>query len=202
MKYISIGKSCCVKYQIDKIIQKSESLFFDNLMTSMNAVIDILNSPDINNILHFENIITDPINNADPINNRRVSIKSLDYCISIHDIKKNFTSDDIFKFIEKYKRRFNRIIEYIKSNETIVFIRYGAVDNLLIYKFIETILKINSNCKFWLCVVDNDNSNDVEILKFEKCLYFKLNIPVVMTDYTASYLNWEKIFDDIENNLH
>ena len=37
MVYISIGRSCSVKYQIDKYKHKLETLFFDWLMTSINS---------------------------------------------------------------------------------------------------------------------------------------------------------------------
>jgi hypothetical protein len=57
MKYISIGKSCSVKHQIDKHKHKDETLFFDWLITSMKSVIEILVCPDINNILCVDNIL-------------------------------------------------------------------------------------------------------------------------------------------------
>ena len=196
MVYISIGVACSVKYQIDKHKHKIETLFFDRLITSMKSVIEILSCDDINKILYFDNIIRDANNNS------RVIIKSLDHCVSIHDLKINFTNNDILEFIDKYKRRFNRIIKYIKSDEKIYFIRTGSVYNYTQQKFIKTILKINPNCNFSLIIIDNNKNNINNILKSVHCLYIKLNIDIPKPlDWTQTYLNWNKIFLDIENNI-
>ena len=202
MKYISIGCQCSVKYQIDKHKGITETLFFDWLMTSMNSVIKILSCDNINDILYFDNIIKD-INIPYHGNNTRIVIKSLDFCVSLHDLPKNYTNDDIINFINKYKRRFNRIIEIIKSNEKIYFIRddESDFDDNIRNKFIETILKINPNCNFTIVVINNNKTNDNGIFKYKNCLYFKLNInPTISIDWTKTYLNWEKIFLDIEKN--
>jgi len=205
--YISNGAECNVKYQIDKHKHKLETLFFDRLITSMISVIEILSCNDINNILYFDNIIKDtshPIIN----NNSRINIKSLNRCTSIHDLKINYSNKDILNFIEKYKRRFNRIIEYIKSNHKIYFIRFDKtnfIDNDTIQKFIKTILKINPNCNFNLILIKSYNNklNNYSLSKNKHCLYIKLskqNNIKFKYDWTTSYIDWKKIFLDIENN--
>lgn len=202
MVYISIGESCAVKYQIDKHKHKIETLFFDRLITSMKSVIEILSCNDINKILYYDNIIRDANNPIHQCNMSRILIKSLDKCISIHDINPEYIDSDIFEFIDKYKRRFNRIIEYIMSEEHIHFIRVGYVNTGDQEKFIQTILKINPNCKFTLVVIDNNKTNMPGISKYNKCLIIKLNIeePLIF-DWKRDYLNWESIFLDIENNM-
>jgi hypothetical protein len=170
-------------------------------MTSMNSVINILRCDNIKYILYFENIITD-IKNPIVGNNSRIVIKSLEYCVSIHDIPINYTDNDIFEFINKYTRRFNRIIEYIKSNEKICFIRFGYVDNDTAEKFFETIKKINPDCDFTLVVIYNDKNNNIEILKQKNLLYIKLNVDKPLeVDWTQQFLNWNDIFLNIENNI-
>jgi hypothetical protein len=201
MKYISIGSNCSVKYNIDKYKGKSETLFFDWLMTSMNDVIEVLECTNINNILHVDNIIRD-VNMPYHNNNSRIVIKSLKYCVSIHDLSKDYTDNDILDFIDKYNRRFNRIIEYIKSNKKIFFIRLGYESYDTIYKFIETIKKINTNCDFIVVMIDNDNKNKTETLKQNNFLHVKLNINNPKNDWTNQFLNWNDIFSDIENKLN
>lgn len=169
MKYISIGINCSVKYNIDKYRNKSETLFFDWLMTSMNSVIEILGCNDINNILYFDNIIRN-INNPYHNEMSRIIIKSLNQCVSIHDLPKNYTDTDILNFIDKYKKRFNRIIEHIKSNEKICFIRNSYVSYTEIDKLIKIIKKINPNCNFTIVIIHNDKKNNTEIIK-EKIYY-------------------------------
>jgi hypothetical protein len=201
MVYISIGFACSVKYQIHKHKHTTETLFFDWLMTSMMSVIEILSCDDINKILHFDNIIRDS-NYPCHGNNARVSIKSLNFCESIHDVPAVFTDNDIVKFIDKYKRRFNRIIKYIKSDEKIYFIRDRLINDYERQKFNEIILRINPTCNFALIIIDNNTSNNDSILKYENCLHIKLNIDApIKGDWTSTYLNWEKIFLDIENNI-
>lgn len=202
MKYISIGSGCSVKYNINKYrCNNTETLFFDWLMTSMESVINILRCDNITDILYFENITTD-INNPTHFDNQRIVIKSLDFCVSIHDIPINYTDNDIFEFINKYTRRFNRIIEYIKSNEKICFIRLGYVNNDEAEKFIETIKKINSDCDFTLVVIHNDKNNNIEILKQKNLLYIKLNVDEpIKFEWTLQFLNWDDIFLNIENNI-
>lgn len=201
MKYISIGHACSVKYNIQKYRGKSETLFFDWLLTSMNSVINILTCDNITDILYFENIIRD-INIPSIDKSSRILIKNLDFCVSIHDLPINYTDNDILIFIDKYTRRFNRIIEYIKSNEKICFVRLGYVSYDEINKFIETIKKINIDCDFTLVVIHNDKKNNSEILKQKNLLYIKLNIDTPnKADWTLQFLDWNNIFLNIENNL-
>ena len=171
-------------------------------MTSMDSVIEILNCNNINTILYSDNIVRD-LNNPSNSNNSRIIIKSLNFCVSIHDLGKNYTDNDVLDFIDKYSRRFKRIIEYIKSNEQICFIRIGYVSCDEIYKFIETIKKINSNCNFTIVVIDNNKQNKPEIIKQHNLLYIKLNvnIPIEEFDWTLQFLNWNNIFLDIEKNI-
>jgi len=187
--YISIGFKCNVKFQINKHKHKIETLFFDWLITSMKSVIEVLSCNDISNILNIDNIIRDPrcmYHN----NNSRIFLKSLNYCISIHDLKKEFNNDDIFEFIEKYRRRYNRIIEHIKSDRKLCFLKYGSVNEELQNKFIETILKINPKCNFHLVIIDNNKSNVNSITKSDHKLYIKLNVEnPAISDWTTSYLN-------------
>ena len=199
MKYISIGPACTTKYQIDEHKGKSETLFFDWLMTSMDSVIKIIDCKDINSILYADNIIRDPINPYHH-NNSRIRINSLD-CVSIHDLGTEYTQDDVTEFIEKYKRRFYRILEIIQSNEKVYFIRLGKMHENDIDRFNRAVLEINPNCNFTTVSIDNNISNDVAILKRNHYLSLTYNATIPSTaDWTGTYLNWEKIFLDIDQN--
>jgi hypothetical protein len=200
MCFISIGSACNVKSQIDKYTGGSETLFFDWLMTDMDSVISVLNSDNIDKILNINNIVRDEKN---PIHgkNSRILIKSLSCCVSIHDIGIDVTRNSIIEFINKYKRRYNRIIEFIKSDKKLYFIRYGKVDDNTKNLFIKTVLKINPNCNFFLISINICQSENT-IIKNNH--FLELNIttkpPINCNDWTTSYLNWVNIFKDIENN--
>jgi hypothetical protein len=200
--YISIGASCNMNYQINKQIGKKETLFFDNLLICVDSVISILSSFDnIEQLLYFENVVQKP---NDPIFNSvnsKIIIKSLPFCEFIHDVKIDFTSEDILDFIEKYKRRFLRIINYIRGCDKIVFCRYGNISLHQKRDFIEQIKKINPDCKF--CLVSINSNKEVDsIRKEENFLEINIKNPDIpyVHEWTTSYLDWKKIFMDIENN--
>jgi len=201
MVFISIGCNCGVKYQIDKHRHTIPTLFFDRLFTSMDAIINILGCQDIDKILSIDNIEKD-INKPVQGNKSRICIKSVGYCVSIHDINIHYTHNDVLDFIAKYKRRFYRIIKYIKSEDKIYFIRDDKIDSSIQQKFIETILKINPSCNFLLVVIDNHMENKPVILKTDHCLYIKLNKErPVNANWCQDYLNWENVFVEIEKHI-
>ena len=201
--FISIGSACNVKYQLDIIFGKKETLFFDWLMTDMQSVIEIFNNyDDINKLLYYNNIIQNPLN---PVHNNksRIVIKSLSYCESIHDIDIHITPQKIYDFIEKYKRRYERIINYIKDyNNKIYFIRHGEINCEYKNQFIKIIKKINPKCDFILASVIENISNDSIIEKTENYICINLNKfkkQVIRIDWKNEQYNWKSIFNVISN---
>jgi hypothetical protein len=198
MEYISIGGKCNVKYQIKKHTRHRETLFFDWLGTDMDTVILVLQCKNINEILTYDNIIKDPKPGLD--SSLRISIKSLPYCVSIHDFKLDFSDKEINNFLHKYKRRYERIIEIIKSNKKLYFIRYGEIKDNHKEAFIETILKINPNCNFTLVSINiKQNTYFVNQSKY----FLEINLTYNPTqvecdnDWTTSYIDWNFIFKTI-----
>jgi hypothetical protein len=201
--YISLGAACNTIYQISIHKSKKETLFFDWLMTDLISVINVLKCDNIDTILNYNSICVD-INNPIVDNHSRILIKSLPSCVSIHDVNTNVTDKEIFNFIEKYKRRYNRMIDIIKGTEKIYFLRYGYVEKNTADLFIETIKNINSNCNFAFVHINSYNNNyNNNIIKSENYLQINLKKPEkpYPVDWTTSYLNWKQIFIDIENNI-
>ena len=143
MRFISLGKRCNVKFQLDKHTIKKETLLFDWFTTDFDSINYFFeNYKHIEKILHFENLKQCKKN---PWHNeytpRMILTKFPAKCESIHDIhKKKFTINDIKKCSEKYVRRSNRIINHIKSNEQIIFVRFGELNQNQIKIFIKNIL--------------------------------------------------------------
>ena len=204
MVFISIGRGCMVKYQINKHIVSAPTLFFDWLISVMDSVIELFNIYSCGNIDAFflrNNITQCSIN---PIHDNKtarllIGSGSLSCCTSIHDVNAKYNEADICAFIEKYKRRFMRIIEYIKSNEKIYFIRYDKINDEQRFKFIATIKRINSNCNFVLIAVKPNQNNNNIIVKEN---YKEINLISVENksskpDWTYSHWDWKKIFDEI-----
>lgn len=202
VNFISIGQTCCVKYQIDKCIGEKETLFFDWLMTDMRSVIKVFRHyNNIGNLLYYENIVHNQQNKICE-DKSRMLIKSLPLCESYHDIKIDFDDKDIYEFIEKYKRRFERIITFIKENkEHIVFMRYGDIDKKKKEKFIQIIKEINPVCNFTLVTLYKGNNNE-KTLHQKRFISININNYLINQDdpqdWTKNYYDWEKMFDDIQ----
>ena len=198
--FISIGRVCDVKYNIDKFIGPKKTFFFDWLMTDMNSVNKILSVDNIDNILFFKNIIQNP---KKPIHkeNSRIIIKSLSFCESIHDIPISYNDSHINKFIEKYKRRYNRIIDSILNNKSMIyFIRKGKITTDEKNIFIKIIQKINSNCDFKLVeLVEQKISNNYFIYKkyFISINLDNYRIKSIKNSWKSECWDWKQIFTDI-----
>jgi hypothetical protein len=200
MRFISIGRACNVKHQIDKHIGKSETLFFDWLITDIASVIKLLRCTSIEDILNIDSIKVDPDR---PIvdSNSRILITSLPKCISIHDIPVNSSEKDIIEFIDKYKRRYQRIIDIINSNENVFFIRHGHVDNESKQLFIQTIQDINKNCNFTLVIVKANQSIDTINRNIN---ILEINVttkPHLIDDWTTDWMDWKLIFNTIHEGI-
>lgn len=203
MVFIGIGRGCMVKYQINKHIEDSPTFFFDRLITDMDSVIQIFNSYSCGNIdelLSCSNIAKCTKNPVHNNKNARILIGSLPCCISIHDVKSEYTDADITDFVEKYKRRFMRIIEYINSNEKIYFIRYDKMNDTQKDQFIKTIKRINNNCDFMLiCIKPDEDNNEIKVEENYKEIHLNSvdRIESDDADWTYSYWDWKQIFNDI-----
>jgi len=189
--FISIGSKCNVRHQISKHFKYGETMFFDWLGTDMDTVNIILQTSDITNYFSPCNIIEEP--NTLDASHARLAIKNLPKCISVHDVRKNYNSRDIDTFITKYKRRFDRLLQIIKSNNKLFFIRYGKIDNYQKELFIKTILKINPNCNFVLISVKDEQPYN-KIQKSNHYIEFNYKVKQVADDWTTSWLDWDNIF--------
>jgi hypothetical protein len=194
--FISIGDGCNVKYQIDTHISVKETMIFDRVLTDMNTVIKILNEYEfIEEILNFNNIIKHPF---DPVKTEksRIIVKGLSRFVSIHDISIDMFEEEVFEFIERYKRRLMRIIYHIIGDKKIFFVRFGDIERNEQSEFINTIKKINPNCDFSLVCL-----NDGADLIGNHLININLNKYLIKekdkNDWTASYYDWKTIFNDI-----
>ena len=200
--YLSIGERCCVKHQIDKDKGSKETHFFDWLGTDMNSVNKILSSKRIEEILHVDHVYRDPINPNSPDGRyAKVSLQSLTQCIFIHDLPVHMKDHDVREMIEKYKRRHQRLLDTIKSDQPIYFIRYGSkfmsTDDKNI--FIETIQQINPNCRFTLVSLEIEQPEN-NLVKEPRFLRIQKTNKDITNDWEKNFLNWKQIFADIEEH--
>ena len=164
------GNACAIRQSINNNTNNStETQFFDWLVASLKSVNEILeNKPII-----FDNNYTYP----NPLNTTSINFKNFDLLISHHDINE-FNDNSINEITEKYTRRYKRLINTIKEQKKINFIRY---------------------CK------NQENIEEEEIIKFYNNIvlisdYNNLEIPHNLFKYNLIYINLNNyINDDILN---
>ena len=154
----------------------------------------------IDSILFFENIIQNPKN---PIHKEksRIIMQSLSFCESIHDIPVSYDSSHINNFIEKYKRRYNRIIKTILNIKSVIyFIRKGKITHAEKNIFIKNIQNINSKCEFKLVeLLEQKTTNNYFISEkyFISVNLDNYRIKPVRDNWKSDCWNWKQIFNDI-----
>jgi hypothetical protein len=161
--FVSIGRRCDIHYNIEKFIKKEPTNFFDWLRSDFICVNHLLKIRDISKELLFrENLI---IYDHD-IYNSGVEFKTFKQfnhvLLSHHDlpIASKLTENDIQLFLDKYKRRFERMIDIIKGNKIICFVRSGDINIYEKDEFVRNIKAINPNCKFCLVSLSSENTNN------------------------------------------
>ena len=219
MKIISLssniaGPACAIGVCIKKYFYNNnyKTNIFDYLEISFVSIIQILNM-DYNDIDYLSYN-----NNIEKNNDGKYTVKfnNFDKIYSHHDLNDNYTENDYNEFIEKYKRRYKRLINYIKNENKIFFIRYGIEDLEEIKSFINIINKINPNLVFFLIIVVYDESqkevnseyininpynlNNVYFYNFYNNLDKNLIYSEDLFHKTIEY-NWKDIYNIIFNNL-
>ena len=144
MNLISLGGACVTKFQItnykiNNFIDNKETNLFDWVISIFQNILDILSTDNINNIFNIDNIIHYELNG----DQCRIGFKPLDYFLSIHDLSNSYTDSDLHEFIDKYKRRYERMINIIKNDNNIIFLRFDNDDLISIEDYLNfTLLHI------------------------------------------------------------
>jgi hypothetical protein len=144
------GNACAIKQSIMFYTtnNNNETQFFDWLVTSMKSINQILeNTP-----ILFEN--------PHSLNMKSINFKNFDLLTSHHDIHV-FNDNTIHEITEKYKRRYERLINTIKEQKLIYFIRYckntNDIEEEEILNFYKNINNINDKLIFKLVLISDDN---------------------------------------------
>lgn len=153
MKIISLsssiaGPACSIACSIKKNFYNGSNSYptnmFDYLEISLLSIIQILESENSKDKINSNYEI---YLNKD--NKYSVKFNNYDHIISHHDLPNFYSEEQLSDVIEKYKRRYDRLINYIKSEDKIFFIRYGLEDYNMIEYFFNIIKKINPNLELF-----------------------------------------------------
>ena len=181
-KYISLsssyaGNACAIKQSITNYYSSEETDFFDWLVCSMKSVNEVLNGKS----LLLENNYIYP----NPLGTTSINFLGFDKLISHHDIHE-YNDKIREETIEKYNRRYIRLINTIKNHQNIYFLRYCKnLDDLEeeeIIDFYNNLYNINKKILFKFVMV-----SDCENLKLPKSLLDKENF---------IYINLNNYLDD------
>lgn len=175
------GYSCAVRQSIINYTTNStETQFFDWIVTSMKSVNQILeNTP-----IKFESNYIYP----NPFNTTSINFLNFDLLTSRHDINE-FNDNSINEITEKYIKRKERLIDTIKEQKKINFIRYCndqtniEEDEILI--FYKNIKNINPNLLFNFILISDCND---------------LVIPNSLLKDNFIYINLNNYIDDVVLN--
>ena len=214
MKIISLGASkagyaCGITDYLNKYNFKKERGFFDYLTSSIQNIIDVINNRDI----EFESCEISKFIIPNPTNNIFVKFKNFDNMISYHDFV-DLTSESLNYWAFFYKIIQQRLINIIKTEDKIVFVRFCVnqhdfVEND-INEFFNTLHFINPNLKYHLIIVSIDflkipdslaNNPRFNYLNFRlyNCIYNKytFNVYYDMVNY-YDFKCFKNIIEKIE----
>jgi len=216
MKIISLsagiaGPACAIATSIKKYFynDSKQTDMFDYLEISLLSIIQILllnNNSDnnITNNLLNNNIFVPNINGC-----QTVTFNNFDRIISHHDLKENYDESDYIEFIEKYKRRYYRLIECLKTENKIFFIRYGDECHSQFQEFIRIIREINPLCEFYIINLIYDETNKEQNYDIPNLytinFYYLLDKNVIYDDdlfYRIIQFNWKPVYDLILIHLN
>jgi hypothetical protein len=167
------GNACAIRQSIiNYTMTSNKTLFFDWLVTSMKSINQILeNTPII-----FESNYIYP----NCLNTTSINFKNFDLLISHHDIVE-FNDNSINEITEKYIRRYERLINTIKEQKKINFIRYCKnqenIEEQEIYTFYKNIKNINHNLIFNFILISDYNDLVIpsNLLLKDNFIYINLN---------------------------
>ena len=196
--FISLGKHCDVAYNIKRYTNGSITHFFDWIRNDFNAVLYILSQQNIDDILNIENIVYN--DETSHLFLKTTSDKQMTLLFTHEEIIEPY-EESIINFINKYKRRFYRLIDLIKSNKNICFI-YHVISDVVtednIIEFENIFKNINNNINYSLCILVN-STTDYLCFCDDKYLQFNTNkYTINSTDnfslWTNPHINWGYVF--------
>ena len=209
-KIISLGPHCCPRVRLDYIktlnkVEISESNFFDYLMVNFQTILKIIESENIEDIININNTEIYYVS-ADYIN---VQLKNV-YLQSIHDVPNINNVNDINNieiidciqnnFIDKYIRRYKRLIEKMK-NEDIIFIYHSPISLEESEKFYNIISKITTKKIILVSFYDFGENIDT-IRKHDNLYYLNYNNLYLTKNYeyeaSMAFLDWIGIFEELK----
>lgn len=204
------GPACAVATSIKKNIYENKNYptnYFDYLVVSLKSINQLLKIG-MKNINILKNILKNELNiYENDTEKMTVEFLNFDKMISYHDLDKNYSEKDLSEFIDKYIRRYYRLLEYIKKEKLIYFIRYGDENDQDIIEFNKNISLINPKLHFFfvnLIYKEYTINNIYDAHNYMLINFKEINIEDIEYSedlfYKTLQFNWMKIFEIINNH--
>lgn len=212
MVLISLGVACLVRQSIDIFNEfRVETNFFDWLMTNFTTALFIFQNLDNPNSFLTHDKFTDKGMTDNNPTHRFVQHNDL-YMISLHDFPAEMDYwSYVEAFIEKYKRRMNRLKQIILTcQEKINFIHYVQFVKDIptleqVYLFLIAIQEMNPYCNFCLYILippelysSHEEINKLQISNNIRIKYMQSNNQPINLQRTD--LNWKEIYQHIQHS--
>jgi hypothetical protein len=219
-KYISFGRNCDIRASIETYFGKQETHFFDWLRTDFQCISKILAMKDIETeLLYKSNFHIDKEMYARD-NNICITFENFKQdklcCMAHHDMRHTDENGvnlelepQLNDFIQKYKRRHKRLIDFIKtSQQKCIFIhRLSNPENFQkeepnVNQLLETILSINPSFVFCFVLLV-DTEEDYTFIKKQN--YLKINYHLLKNEgwkieWRSQFIKWQEVFDIIRQH--
>lgn len=205
--FISLGPHCCPRMRLDWIkskngIEITKTNFFDYLMVNNETIKTILDTESIETIFNKTNINIYGYG-ADYLS---VELNNI-FLRSIHDVtndidKNRHDSNIQEQFIDKYIRRYHRLIDTLNNNKKTFFIYQGNISYEDYIEFDKIFKKKFTNKIIIISFLDFGESRPI-IERFENLYYLNYNSMYLTKDYvyesSMEFLNWDLIFQHMKN---
>jgi hypothetical protein len=212
MKIISLaaniaGPACAIATSIKKYFYNNNYItnIFDYLELSIMSINQflLLEENDIQYInfeddwyVNYKNCIT-------------IKFKNFHNIYSHHDLNNNFTIYDYDELKEKYIRRYQRLINDIKNEDKIFFLRYGIEDSVQIELFYENIRKKNPKLIFYYImlvysqnpIAFNIKYDNFIVINFYDFIDKKIKYDNDPFNRVLQY-NWREIYNILEKYMN
>jgi hypothetical protein len=192
LNLVSIGDACAPARKVleyRKSFNHSEATgFFDSLMTSFDTVLQVLQcDPE-------SALVTSKVKRTGSHNGyAHMVFTDFEKLESIHDIKTDTDSDLVF-LVERYRRRWQRLMEKVRLFDTVVFVFGGTVTEKQVYKFFDV---LKQGQAYLMCVHDGPPMN-VSHPRFIEKLRPDYRIPHISPTWDQQEFNWPKMFEEVQ----
>nr|AEX62798.1 putative papain-like cysteine peptidase [Moumouvirus Monve] len=215
-RYISLGSTCGVAYQLQQLKLRGEAMPFDWIKVCyLSSIIEVLELGfdkfiEYNSLKLYSESMKHPVLATDNFEENIISAKSYVYkndlnMIFYHDFNtviKSIDDENYVMFYNKYMRRFNRLNDSFMSGKELIFIRDEhkphTININLIKKLLEILnKKMEKGTTFKLILIINNPKNKKhEWIEEAKQLGVKIiNDNEKLIGWKRDNLNWMSIID-------